>query len=108
MVFTFYPDPNSAGTDIVSDTHTGVVVSGGLFSVQLGGGVLADGAGAGSYSSLADMLRDFSSVWMEIRAGAETLAPRVRVVGAPYAMNATQLEGKRASEFINTSGTWQS
>ena len=47
LVFTFYPDPGSTGTDILTDAHTGVVVSGGLFSVQLGGGVVADGGGAG-------------------------------------------------------------
>jgi hypothetical protein len=95
LVFTFYPDAGSTGTDILSDTHAGVAVSGGLFSVQLGGGVLADGAGAGAYTSLSSLLRDFSDVWMEIRAGAETLAPRVRVVGSPYAMNGAS-EGKRA------------
>ena len=44
MTFTFYTEA-SAGIDILSDFHLGVVVSGGLFSVQLGGGALADGAG---------------------------------------------------------------
>src|SRR5262245_10013950 len=107
LVFTFYPDAGSTGTGILSDTHAGVVVSGGLFSVQLGGGTLADGAGPGSSGSLSDVMRDFSDVWMEVKAGSETLTPRVRVVGAPYAMNATHLEGKRAVEFIDRSGSYQ-
>jgi len=107
LVFTFYPDPSSTGTDILSDTHTGVVVSGGLFSVQLGAGVVADGNGAGTYASLSDLFRDFSAVWMQIQVATETLSPRVRLVGAAYAMNATHLEGKRAAEFIDTSGSQQ-
>ena len=51
-VFTFYPDLNSTGTDILSDAHPGAVVSNGLFNLQLGGGVMADGAGAGAYGSI--------------------------------------------------------
>ncbi len=107
LVFTFYPDPGSTGTDILRDSHAGVVVSGGLFSVQLGGGVVADGGGAGTYASMSDLFRDFSAVWMQIQVGSETLSPRVRLVGAAYAMNATHLEGKRAAEFIDTSGSQQ-
>src|SRR5439155_26077025 len=58
--------------------------------------------------SMANLFRDFSAVWMEISVGSETLSPRVRIVGAAYAMNATHLEGKRAAEFIDTSGSNQS
>ena len=96
-VFTFYPDASSTGTDILSDTHAGVVVSNGFFSLQLGGGVLADGAGAGTYASLSEVFRDFSDVWMQVQVDAETLSPRVRVAAAAYAMNASKLEGKSAS-----------
>ncbi len=106
-LFTFHPDAGSAGADILRDTHAGVVVSNGLFSLQLGGGVVEDGAGPGTYGSLSEVFRDFSEVWLEVRVGTETLSPRVRVAGAAYAMNATHLEGKRASEFIDTSNTYQ-
>ena len=73
--FTFYPDSFTSGTDILTDAHAGIIVSNGLFSVQLGGGVLADGAGSGTYGSLSDVFRDFSEVWLQVQVGAETLTP---------------------------------
>src|SRR5262249_51138313 len=73
MTFTFYPDASSVGTDILHDAHAAVPVSGGLFDVLLGGGVVTDGAGPGTYATLAEVFRDFGEVWMEIQVGAETL-----------------------------------
>src|SRR5215467_14422306 len=62
MVFRFYDAP-TAGNEILVDSHTGgggnaVTVTGGLFNVQLGGGTVTDGSGAGTYASLADVFRD--------------------------------------------------
>src|SRR5262249_39054268 len=50
---------------------------------------------------------DFASVWMEIQVGAETLAPRVQVQAEPYALNASNLEGRSAAGFLDTSATGQ-
>jgi hypothetical protein len=52
-------------------------------------------------------------VYVEVRVGAESLAPRTRVVASPYALNATtaqstgQLNGQPSSFYLDTSPTWQ-
>ena len=111
MVFGFF-DAAGAGNQILLDAHTGgggnaVTVSGGLFSVQLGGGTITDGSGAGTYAALDQVFRDYDAVWLEIKVGAETLSPRVRVQSAAYALNASNLQGKDASNFVDTSSTDQ-
>lgn len=111
MVFRFF-DALSAGNEILVDSHTGgggnaVTVTGGLFNVALGGGTVTDGAGTGSYTSLADVFRDYGSVWLDITVGGETLTPRIKVQASAYALNATNLEGRPASGFVDTSSAGQ-
>ena len=109
MVFRFY-DVTAGGSPILVDTHAGassVVVSGGLFQVDLGGGTVTDGSGPGSYTSLSQVFRDFAAVYLEVVIGGETLGGRTRVVGAPYALNASNLDGRAPSEFLDTSSTAQ-
>jgi hypothetical protein len=111
MTFRFF-DALSAGNELLVDAHTGgggnaVSVTGGLFNVQLGGGTVFDGSGPGVYAALDDVFRDHGSVWVEIAIGAETLSPRVRVQSAAYALNASNLQGRGASSFVDTSGTSQ-
>ena len=98
MVFRFF-DAEMAGNEILVDSHTGggaIAVTVGLFDATLGGGTVMDGAdvvGNDPYSTLAEVFRDFSEVWMEIQIEGETLAPRVRILSAAYAQNASHLEG---------------
>ncbi|HKQ62505.1 MAG TPA: hypothetical protein VJS92_14535 [Candidatus Polarisedimenticolaceae bacterium] len=109
MVFTFY-DAASAGNQILVDTHAAanaVPAMNGLFTVQLGGGVVTDGTGAGGYTALDQMFRDFSAIFVEIKVGAETLSPRTRVVSAAYALSAGQLNGQPSGFYLDTSPTWQ-
>jgi hypothetical protein len=111
MVFRFF-DAASAGNEILVDSHTGgggnaVTVTNGLFDVSLGGGTVADGSGAGTYLSLDQVFRDFGSVWLEINVGAETLAPRIQVQASAYALNASNLEGQPAANFVDVSSTGQ-
>ena len=111
MVFRFY-DAASAGNEIMIDSHTAVsggqvTVSGGLFNVQLGGGTITDGAGPGTYTSLANVFRDYAAVFLSVQVAAETLTPRTRVLSAAYAANATHLNGRADSSFLDTSGTFQ-
>lgn len=126
MVFRFF-DAASAGNEILVDQHLAaglqaVTVDGGLFSVALGGGQVSDGAGPGSFASLAEVFRDHSEVWLEVQIGAETLTPRTRVLAAGYALNAanaatagaagtatnaTLLDGKPATFYLDTSATRQ-
>jgi hypothetical protein len=89
-------DAQNAGTLIMSEIKAGanlVQVTNGLFSTTLGtNSVIIDAAGGGVYNNYADVLRDFSQVWVEVEVGGNTLSPRQRMVAAPYALNATRAE----------------
>jgi hypothetical protein len=105
MTFHFF-DALTAGNEILVDAHTtpnGVVVSNGLFGAVLGGGAISDGSGTGFYNSLDGVFRDFDTVYLEVQIGSETLAPRTRVVAAPYSLNAGSLGGLAPSKYLDTS-----
>ena len=110
MTFRFF-DAQTAGNEILVDAHTGggsaVTVANGLFSAALGGGTVTDGSGAGTYTSLAQVFRDFAAVWMQIEVSGEVLTPRIRVQASAYALNAANLEGKPAASFVDTSSATQ-
>jgi hypothetical protein len=123
MLFRFL-DAATGGNEILKDQHAAssanaVTVSGGLFSVALGSGTVADGSGPGSYTTLDAVFRDYGSVWLEVKVGAETLAPRTQVQSAAYALsstnavsavtatNASQLNGLPSSYFLDASPTYQ-
>ena len=104
MTFRFC-DAAVAGNEILVDAHTpgggsAVVVSGGLFDVTLGGGTVSDGSGPGVYTSFADVFRDHATVYMSIQVGAETLSPRVRIVAAACALNASNPAGRGRSRHV--------
>jgi len=80
---------------------------GGLFSVKLGSGQIADGSGPGVYLSLVDVFRDFSPVYMEVEIAGEVLSPRLEVVSAASALNASRLGGLEAASFLDNSTTAQ-
>src|SRR5262249_29560145 len=111
MTFRFF-DAQTAGNEILIDAHTSgggnpVTVTNGLFTVLLGGGTVSDGAGAGTYTSLAQVFRDYATVWLETTVGGETLSPRTRVVSSAYALNADSLGGQPAGNYIDTSSSSQ-
>ena len=77
MVFRLF---DSAGglNEILVDTHTlatvnPVTVTGGLFNVPLGSGVVTDGAGTGLYNLLTRVFADFEEVWGEVPQNYETI-----------------------------------
>ncbi len=121
MVFRFF-DAATAGSEILVDRHessgTGaVLVTNGLFHVEMGSGAITDGAASlpgDPYTTLAAVFEDFNDVWMEIEVGQggsfETLSPRTHVVSAPYALRAASAEavgGVAAGDIITTSATAQ-
>jgi hypothetical protein len=117
MIFSFH-DADTAGNQILVDAHDAahghaVVVTGGLFAVELGSGALSDGSGPGTYASLEEVFRNHSAVYLEVQVGAETLSPRTRIVSAAYALNAThaqtaeQLSGSASGFYLDTSSTPQ-
>lgn len=96
-----------AGDEILVDDHsgatgTGVPVVDGLFTVQIGSGVVSDGAGLGYYASLAEVFRDFNSVDLSIEVNGELLTPSIPIASAAYALNATHLDGLDQGRFLRT------
>jgi len=131
--FRFF-DAETGGNEILIDHHIAasgksVVVDGGLFSVELGGGLgIVDGSGPGTYNTLSAVFRDYPSVWLEVIIGTETLSPRTRVLASGYAFSAanaqsadvaasattavtatdaTNLNGQPGSFYMDTSATRQ-
>ncbi|MCP3982719.1 MAG: hypothetical protein GY716_25795 [bacterium] len=116
MVFRFYDTDGGAGcvsgTLLLTDAHQavgtgGVALANGSFNVQLGSGTVT----AGAAGTIAEIFRDHDAVYMEIDVGDggsfETLCPRIRVVAAPYALNADHLDGRDSSGYLDTSSTAQ-
>lgn len=97
MTFRFFSGL-TGGDEILVDAHDDpnhlVSVTGGLFSVHLGGGTLTDGAGPGDYGSLAAVFRDYSQVYLEVEVSAEVLTPRVQVVSAASSLNSQFVRGR--------------
>jgi hypothetical protein len=105
MIFRFV-DAASGGTLLLTDYHTGpngVVVSGGLFTAYLGGGMLSPGTEA----SIQGVFANRSGVYVEVQVGSETLSPRVQVVSAGYALNAGRVGGQVAGDFLDKGVTAQ-
>ena len=109
MFFNLFDRPDGCAISeegfLLSDFQS-VNVSGGLFNVALGAGEL-NPAGA---SGLREAFRDNTEVWVEFTVAGpptERLCPRVRVESVAYSLNADHLDGKDATEFIDTSATPQ-
>ncbi len=109
MVFRFY-DASGGGNQILVDSHTAgggnaVTVTNGIYETQLGGGTVTDGTGAGSYTTLGAMFRDYPSVWMSVQVAADAeMTPRTRIVGAAYALNALNLNGYASTNYVRVTG----
>jgi hypothetical protein len=111
MIFRFFDAP-VGGDEIMMDRHllvdgTHVVVTTGQFSVEIGSGEILDGSGPGDYTTLRETFRDHGDLWLDIQVGVETLAPRLRLASAGYALNARTFAGRETDEFIDTSGEEQ-
>src|SRR5437867_451007 len=73
MVFRFFATP-AGGSDLLADAHSGVstvTLNGGLFSVQLGSGVVTPGPACLDCTTLARVFRKISPVYMEIQVQTE-------------------------------------
>lgn len=74
LTFRIY-DAETAGTQLWEETHSGVVIQKGVFSVLLG--------------SVTNFNLTFSNPYfLEIKVGSEVMAPRQRITSAGYAMRA--------------------
>lgn len=95
---------SAGGAEIASVTNLLVNVVNGRFTTTIGP-TLIDGPGAGTYTSLADVVRDFGSAHVEITVNGVLLGARQPLTSAPYALNAG-----RANSLDNVSvvggSTW--
>ncbi len=93
FVYSLYND-NSAGDLIYSETESNVTVENGLFSSVIGPETIAAGLAP---EDLAQPL------WLEVQVGngtiTETLTPRQKLYGAPYAM--TLMPGAVVSQTVS-------
>jgi hypothetical protein len=106
MVFRLF-DQQIGGSQFLSDSHLlanglAVSVTNGLFSVEIGSGLVTT-----AYPTLSAAFGAQGSIWLEIQVNAETLTPRLHFASAGYALNAGTLEGQSASGFVNTSSQSQ-
>lgn len=103
MVFNFH-DAASGGTLLLSDRHVApdraVLVSGGLYSVLLGGGDIV----AGAESNLWNVFLNHPAVYLGVSVNSEPeMTPRLLLARVPYAVRAEDaltLGGKAASQFV--------
>jgi hypothetical protein len=104
MVFNFY-DVATGGSPLLTDRHAGsantVPVSGGLYTVLLGGGEII----TGSESTLWSVFLNHQQVYVGISVAAEPeMSPRLLLTRTPYAVRAEDaltLSGKPASQFLD-------
>jgi hypothetical protein len=111
MVFRFW-GAETGGHEVVIDRHTTldsapVTVSDGMFAVELGAGLVLDGAGPDDYTSMHKLFKNYSTVWLEIEVAGEVLSPRVRVRSAAYAFNAMHLGGIIHNQYLNDTSNAQ-
>ena len=77
MTFKIY-DASSGGTELFSMTSPEVAVTNGLYTVKIGA-LGTDVLGTGQR-------------WLEVAVGTDTLSPRLEILSAAYAINATSAE----------------
>ncbi len=77
-----------------------VTLTDGLFSENLGDTTL----GAPYAAIPSTVFGDNAGVYLEVEVEGETLAPRKRVVAAPYALNAQSLDGLDSTAFLSSTG----
>ncbi len=84
LVFSMY-DNATGGTLLWTETHPGVTLSGGLFSVFLG-----------SLTPLTDSLLAGPGRWLEISVNGEAITPRTQIGASPFAYRVGTVDGAMA------------
>lgn len=83
----------------LSVTPRTVTLSDGLFSENLGDTTLAT-----PYAAITDStFSDNAAIYLEVIVNSETLTPRKRIVAAPYALNASTIDGFNSTQTGGTS-----
>jgi hypothetical protein len=94
LTFTLF-DQDTAGTAVWSESHSGVAINNGVYSIALGS------VNAGT---LTAELFSADDLWLEVTVNGETLSPRQRLTSVPYAKNADLLGGVAAATYLQDGG----
>ncbi|MBI4568523.1 MAG: hypothetical protein HY719_08995, partial [Planctomycetes bacterium] len=108
-IYFRYYDASTAGTLLYAETYTAagtnpVTVTQGNYVVALGGGSYT-AAGGPLYTTFKAVFQNQTVVWLELQVvGEAVMAPRVRILGAGYAINADLFDGLEGSQFVLKTG----
>lgn len=95
IVFTVY-DASSGGISKWTETHSSVIVSGGLFSVLLG-----------SVNPISDTVFSGTTRYLGVKVGSDPeITPRTRISSVGYAMQAAKADTASIALATPSSGGW--
>ncbi|TAN34268.1 hypothetical protein EPN28_00250, partial [Patescibacteria group bacterium] len=84
----------SASGTVGSPNFVALLPVKGLFTVNLGG--------SGTNNLDPELFKNYGTVYLEVRVGADTLSPRKQITAAPYAFNAKYLDGVGTNTVSST------
>ncbi|MCX5785343.1 MAG: fibrinogen-like YCDxxxxGGGW domain-containing protein [Elusimicrobia bacterium] len=95
--FTFgVYDALSGGTQLWTESQTGITVANGVLAVQLG-----------AVAAIPPSVFKNTDAWLQITVDGTALSPRQRLITAPYAFNAYSLSGRAYDAFVSTDASAQ-
>jgi hypothetical protein len=103
LVFRFFNVP-FGGTEICNTSKPGTTVTGGVFTTSLGPTV-TDGPSGGVYTDLADVFKNFSTLYLQVDVNGTPIGPRTKLTAAPSAVNADRANSL-ADTVIVSGSTW--
>jgi hypothetical protein len=101
LVFRFFSVP-LGGAEICNTSKPGTVVTGGVFTTTLGDTV-TDGPGGGVYTDLANVFKDYSTLYLQVEVNGTPISPRTRLLAAPSAVNADRAHSLADTTIIGGS-----
>jgi len=99
---------DAVGAEILVDDQTGsaagggVTVVDGLFSARIGTGIVSDGSGPGTYTSLSEVFRDYNDVLLSVEVNGELLTPSIPIASTAFALNATHFDGLITEQLLRS------
>lgn len=90
---------------IMNESQASVSFASGLFTTNLGTGVITDGPATGTYTNYQTIFADFAEVWIETVIDGVALAPRQRLTSVPYALS-SRFASDLADVSVVNGSTW--
>ncbi|MBI4350126.1 MAG: hypothetical protein HY550_01700, partial [Elusimicrobia bacterium] len=96
FIFEVYDAP-AGGTQLWTETQSGITVANGVLAAQLG-----------AASAIPAAIFSAPSAYLQITVDGVALSPRQRLATAPYAFNSGALQGREYGAFVSTDSAVQS